>query len=477
MNDNKNEHWDGRAPFQQFGYELDKEDQERFKEFCSIQGIRYDSESGSSDSDLTENDDTNEYKSDDEKGLSYDVIHNPPLLDRKSYNYPLSDKDFRFNLFSAGDNRAIFKEMANFSNGSKLSGRSKIPEKVLEIIFANRKDKDLAVKDAIKKTFRLECRVVGLDASIKVVSVEVKVPGNLPLAVLYDRVLCPLFGWTRGYHDFAFIVHPSGYKDCPPANPNNDVVFGATTKGLPQITPQGFYATLRDLYPLRIDDSVVCLADLLQNPGHEIYHVLSLPGWKTKIRLKSILERKVDSPKLVRGYGKLLPENIILDFGEHDFSGPHAYALAMEMIKLSECHEKNGWMKAEAERAIERGYGKGHSDGNDGKSVKSFDFNEALKALKRAWKSTTIPNPEHSTDWLMMIMQSKLRIADVLRITDEDRINGKCQNCNVTEEGFKGKKLFTCTRCKNVFYCGKDCQKADWKFHRQVCIPSIKNKK
>ena len=221
-------------------------------------------------------------------------MHNPPLLDRKAYNHPLSDKDFRFTMFSAGDGRAIYEAISRFSRGSKLSGRLKIPEEVLEIIYANRKDKDLAVKDVIRRTFHLECRVVGLDASIKVASVEVKVPGNLPLAVFYDRVLCPLFGWTRRYHDFAFIVHPSGYKDCPPVNPKNDVVFGATTKCVPFITPHGFYGTLRDYHPLRGDDSIVCLADLLQKPGHEIYHVLSVPGWKTKIRLKSILERKGD---------------------------------------------------------------------------------------------------------------------------------------------------------------------------------------
>ena len=87
----------------------------------------------------------------------------------------------------------------------------------------------------------------------------------------------------------------------------------------------------------------------------------------------------------------------------------------MEMIKLSECHEKNEWMKIEAHREIERGYGIGHPEGNDGKPVKFFDFNEALKALKKAWKSTTIPNPEHSTDWMMMMMSSEPKITDVLR--------------------------------------------------------------
>ena len=39
----------------------------------------------------------------------------------------------------------------------------------------------------------------------------------------------------------------------------------------------------------------------------------------------------------------------------------------------------------------------------------------------------------------------------------------KCASC-----GAKNKSL-KCSRCKQVVYCGPQCQSADWKFHRPNC--------
>ena len=38
-----------------------------------------------------------------------------------------------------------------------------------------------------------------------------------------------------------------------------------------------------------------------------------------------------------------------------------------------------------------------------------------------------------------------------------------CANCNQTDAKFH------CGKCKKVHYCSQDCQKADWKHHRQTC--------
>ena len=44
-------------------------------------------------------------------------------------------------------------------------------------------------------------------------------------------------------------------------------------------------------------------------------------------------------------------------------------------------------------------------------------------------------------------------------------IEKECFVCKKTED------LFLCSRCKLVYYCNEDCQKKDWKTHKEYCIP------
>lgn len=43
-----------------------------------------------------------------------------------------------------------------------------------------------------------------------------------------------------------------------------------------------------------------------------------------------------------------------------------------------------------------------------------------------------------------------------------------CQKCG-KEERKDGPRLMKCSRCRNVMYCGTECQKADWKGHKSYC--------
>jgi hypothetical protein len=43
-----------------------------------------------------------------------------------------------------------------------------------------------------------------------------------------------------------------------------------------------------------------------------------------------------------------------------------------------------------------------------------------------------------------------------------------CSLCHATEQ--KRGDYQTCSRCKVVHYCGKECQKKDWRLHKRVCV-------
>ena len=45
----------------------------------------------------------------------------------------------------------------------------------------------------------------------------------------------------------------------------------------------------------------------------------------------------------------------------------------------------------------------------------------------------------------------------------------KCASCAKQEAALSTFK--TCPRCKSTFYCGRDCQKKDWKAHKKTCSP------
>ncbi|XP_049645132.1 putative protein MSS51 homolog, mitochondrial [Suncus etruscus] len=45
-----------------------------------------------------------------------------------------------------------------------------------------------------------------------------------------------------------------------------------------------------------------------------------------------------------------------------------------------------------------------------------------------------------------------------------------CAHCTVLPSGLSDSKVLRrCSRCRNVYYCGLECQRSDWPVHRRVC--------
>ena len=378
-----NDNWDGRPPFYpQSGYELDAHHCKEYKAFCEREGIyqgpdrefeTMDSEEEHSyhgeenpgnekdDEDNESSDDDHDSSGSDGAGyLSRKVIYAPPLYDQGDHFHDLyKDDQNYFRCFSISDSgKRLFQERLFRKFSREATWYQKVAQDAMSLIEENRETVP-SIARAIQSSscVVLQAQVKGLRNGAAPVR-RIQVPGKLPLSTLHDRVLCPAFGWTRGYHDYRFLVPASGYKHGPPKIPILDVVFGATSVNhvaSAMICNHGYHGTLRsgDTVPT-IPDSNVRVADLLHEPGHCLWHVLGQPGWKTELVVEYV-EPNADSlrPKLLTGENGGLPESFVLDLDlstdscvdEFDCGGPHAFALAHEMIRRGNESDEALWMK------------------------------------------------------------------------------------------------------------------------------------
>jgi len=184
---------------------------------------------------------------------------------------------------------------------------------------------------------------------------------------------------------------------CPSENPAYDALFGAASHVMSLTRNCGFCRTLRSDPPRgvkSVSDTVACVADLLQDKGQEIYHILGGPGWKAVLKVKQILPR-------LSGVGSNLTETLVLefDFGcDQDCGGTEAFVLAHEMIKLVKSNpDKNGWMLDNV---------KSQTTCKEMVFCLSIEFpvEDAKQSLMMAACGQLTPNPEHSNNWMMAMM-------------------------------------------------------------------------
>jgi len=60
--------------------------------------------------------------------------------------------------------------------------------------------------------------------------------------------------------------------------------------------------------------------------------------------------------------------------------------------------------------------------------------------------------------------------APYLAALNDGQKGKRCDCCFKSPESSNIKAVKSCSRCKFIFYCGKDCQKRDWKLHKNECL-------
>ena len=261
-----------------------------------------------------------------------------------------------------------------------------------------------------------------------------------------------------------------------------DIVIGAQSKDslITCQTFHGFYGTLRSGGPEAptISEETVCVADMLYHPGHRLWHVLGAPGWKTELIVDQVTlnDGTQGRPEVISGNIGNVPESFIVAmdlstdrcYEDFDCGGTHAFALAHEMIQRGNRSVKDKWMK---DYILKCNVKEADFDTN-----RPFDLDCARRDLAKAWKGLSTPNPEYSTNWMLNIIGG-MNISDPQHpfFQPSERLAGACNTCRRTSERLKN-PLKACARCKNVWYCSRDCQVKDWKIHKKVCFDKNKKK-
>ena len=460
--------WDGRASFYPaIGYDIDKEHIKMYEDVMEREGFCEEDSEASKDS---ESDDSNATDG-DAIGVTDETFTSPPLYDRDHHYHPFHNKDWSFSISLRMNGRFQAQELAHslvsrYSKKEVPTGPRSIPMEVLNLIHQNRTNVP-KVKKALTSTFVLDLQIAGLKEVPP--NRRVRVLGNISLAEFHDRFLCSAFGWTRGYHTYAYVVPPSGYERQPPRSPHADISFGTIGKMSIFSANHGFFGTLRNR-DLFVDEESVLLADLLQSPGHQLHHVLATSGWKTLITVEDVTTAGNLKPDILSGSETNVPENIIMEFDHcSDTGGTQAYAYALELLRRADLdHNRNEWMRDEALRALRV------KDQDLFDPRKPFDLRAARRALYNALCDDPRPNPEHFNLQAMMMMMGmglpgRVPFGSDTTNTEQDA----CSQCHKTTHQIGSKTLKKCKRCQQIKYCCKECQKQDWKEHKKVCGKKI----
>ena len=345
--------------------------------------------------------------------------------------------------------QGMMRAMSSVKKSTKLSP---LQEAVFKNIKENRKLPRVAL--SLERTSFL-VRVSVLRSSVPVYR-DIRVPSNMNLRMFQTRVLCPVFDWDSKVMPLKYMYYlphtcyPSGRR---PLSNFKDIVF--------TIPYQDDYTGMMMTFNHEasnaeiIDDRNVCLVDFLQEVGHTLYyqHNLTIPF---TLQLKLLQIDQEDTVELIEGTGISPPESDLVTDGpfEEEIYGIDAFNLAIKWLQSDSIHKS---YKKEGRRLLQIKSSKTFDPTN-------FDLPGAREKLNQSIRHSTARThlPITTGQSMAAIISGNPR---AIRNLPKVNFLGMCKTC--LKENVK---LLTCGRCKNVFYCSKDCQKKDWKSHKAVCV-------
>ncbi|RDX42292.1 hypothetical protein OH76DRAFT_135518 [Lentinus brumalis] len=311
---------------------------------------------------------------------------------------------------------------------------------------------------------------------------RVKVSGGLPLFVLADKIITPLWGWVRNLHAHAF----HDFKDGAVFGPK-----GCNAVDMEHLDKSGYKYIPEEEY---------CIAHILRTPGDVMgYHYDFGDNWFVDIKLEEIASKDESNGAVavLDGAGGILPDGeLIGTFAWADRLRQAARSPTAKRKAVSTLFEATNLTQA----------GKRPPANPDAFDLDAFDLEGTRRAVRDALDSkaslpyaskkfvSPIGAPTHES--MLSDEAVKLRLGMSLKdmkkgtalaqVPVSDRTfleegvsvgrkdnpgNTACANCGSPSD------LKACAACGQRYYCSKACQKAHWKDrHKTECDRSARRK-
>eukprot|EP01084_Bolivina_argentea_P088622 160003_1 len=314
--------------------------------------------------------------------------------------------------------------------------------------------------------YELEIYLIGIHPRI---TRKIKIISHLSLAVIHDKIFCPLFGFKRNFHAYQFRRKHYKYKR---------ISYGpryAQSVDMMHINP---ISGIKKVGSCMLEAQFVRLNDLLINIGDEIRYDYDLgEAYSMNITLTNIANimnaKNVKLVEIIDGSRAGPPENM---------EGNRGYVERLNVLckyKYDLLLKENNNKFIGSIHEIINSPNLVHLDKQHIFDPEVFDKDECIMKMKKCFKS--ILSKQSGINQLVAINCKKgderwNYMYKQLWFCPRICHNNKCRKLsgniiNRSDEMMKLDKRFkTCSRCLSVFYCDRKCQKIHWKQkHRYNC--------
>ena len=329
----------------------------------------------------------------------------------------------------------------------------------------------------------------------------VRVPARFTLDIFHDKVLCPIFGWIRNFHNYTFLV---------PHREDKYVGYGATqmySNDSCQVV-EGFNLgdEVTAVGSKRLGSNTIMLVDVLRKVGDQLryiydlgdrfHHTITLEKIVTGMDSKSwnIFSEQGNNTKLdilwncdlkpivkiLDGFGRGPPENT---------RGNKGYIRRLNVLhtgkdceKYSEKIGDNVFRENDTMDVFEALLNITTAPNVDGSwfDCLEFDIDKKQKQLEYVFQTNL---SKYNLSKMLHYLKAEYP-SDIGFSTKKYRkwFLQKCGHLNICHGRRycyhcgkqRLKKIKACKACRSAFYCSRKCQKSEWIFHKLVCFDHTK---